>query len=66
MSLTSLKRYISPLSLVNRVDKYYPLIGQVENLKRLKEYRKLIKQYNESGIFLMQYELKVQEGWTFR
>ena len=53
-------------SLVNTVDKYYPLIGQVENLKRLKEYRKLIKQYNESGVFLMQYELKVQEGWTFR
>ena len=52
--------------MVNTVDKYYPLIGQVENLKRLKEYRKLIKQYNESGVFLMQYELKVQEGWTFR
>ena len=53
-------------SLVNHLKSVIDKFEKVENLKRLKEYRKLIRQYNESGIYLMQYELKVQEGWTFR
>ena len=53
-------------SLVNHMKSVIDKFDNVENLKRLKEYRKLVKQYNEAGIFLMQYELKVQEGWTFR
>ena len=53
-------------SLVNHMKSVIDKFDNVENLKRLREYRKLVKQYNEAGVFLMQYELKVQEGWTFR
>ena len=34
-----------------------------DNLKRMPEYRKLVKQYNDTGTVLMQYELKIQEAW---
>lgn len=35
-----------------------------ESLKRMPEYRKLVRQYNDTGVLLMQYELKVQGYWT--
>ena len=35
-----------------------------ETLKRMPEYRKLVRQYNDTGVVLMQYELRIQESWN--
>ena len=53
-------------SLVYHLRSVIEKFEKEENLKRMPEYRKLVKQYNDTGVFLMQYELRVQEGWTIR
>ena len=35
-----------------------------DTLKRMPEYRKLVRQYNDTGVLLMQYELRIQESWN--
>lgn len=34
-----------------------------KTLRHRPEYQQLVKQYNETGVMLMKYELEVQEGW---
>ena len=41
------------------------LLEEEENLKKMPEYRKLVKQYNDTGVFLMKFELQEQVIFYF-
>ena len=53
-------------SLVYNLRSVINTFEKQKKMKKLPEYRKLVKQYNDTGVFLMQYELKIQEGWNNR
>ena len=48
-------------SLLYHLKHFIDHFEQEENLKKMPEYRKLVKQYNDTGVFLMKYELQVQD-----
>ena len=50
-------------SLLYHLKHFIDHFEEEENLKQMPEYRKLVKQYNDTGVMLMRYEINVQEGW---
>ena len=48
-------------SLLYHLKHFIDHFEEEENLKKMPEYRKLVKQYNDTGVFLMKFELQVQE-----
>ena len=38
----------------------------MEKFRKMPEYLKLVKQFNDTGVVLMQYELKIQTAWNSR
>ena len=49
------RRFVSSISLDH--------FEAEENLKKMPEYRKLVRQYNDTGVLLMKFELSVQEKY---
>ena len=50
-------------SLVNHLKSVIDKFEKQENIKRMPEYRRLVKQFNDTGVCLMQFELRVQTAW---
>ena len=48
-------------SLLHHLKHFIDHFEEEENLKKMPEYRKLVKQYNDTGVFLMKFELQEQE-----
>ena len=48
-------------SLLYHLKHFIDHFEEEENLKKMPEYKKLVKQYNDTGVFLMKFELNVQE-----
>ena len=48
-------------SLVERMKYFLDHLEQEESLKRLPSYRRLVRQYNNTGVMMMQYEIKIEE-----
>jgi Dynein heavy chain, N-terminal region 1 len=49
-------------SLLYHLKHFIDHFEEEENLKQMPEYRKLVKQYNDTGVMLMRYEINVQVG----
>ena len=49
-------------SLLSHLKQYIDQFEKEKSLKKRPEYRKLVKQYNETGVTLMRYELEIEEG----
>ena len=47
-------------SLLYHLKHFIDHFEEEENLKKMPEYRKLVKQYNDTGVFLMKFELQEQ------
>ena len=48
-------------SLLYHLKHFIDHFEEEENLKKMPEYRKLVKQYNDTGVYLMKFELTEQE-----
>ena len=47
-------------SLLYHLKHFIDHFEEEDNLKKMPEYRKLVKQYNDTGVFLMKFELQEQ------
>ena len=50
-------------SLLYHLKHFIDHFEEEENLKKMPEYKKLVRQYNDAGVVLMRFEINVQEGW---
>ena len=52
-------------SLLYHLKHFIDHFEEEDNLKKMPEYRKLVKQYNDTGVFLMKFELQEQVIFQF-
>ena len=48
-------------SLVERMKYFLDHLEQIDSLKKLPSYKRLVKQYNNTGVMMMKYEIKIEE-----
>ena len=50
-------------SLLRYLEHYINQFYSEESFRKMPSYKRLIKQYNDVGVFLMKYEIEIQEGF---
>ena len=60
--LTRFEKPTKVLPILYHIKNFIDHFEEEDNLKKMPEHRKLVKQYNDTGVFLMKFELQEQEN----